>query len=283
MQVDFHKMHGAGNDFVVLDARKRALPLAPARIAALADRRRGIGFDQLVLLQTDEPDATGAADVRVRFFNPDGSEAGACGNASRCVGRLLSAELHRPAIRLRTAAGLLEAVADTDGTVTVDMGAPRFGWDTVPLAREGDTLRVVLDGLPPELPPGAALSMGNPHCSFFLPTAAAVDPVLVGPVVERHPMFPERVNAGFAVVEAPDRLRLRVWERGAGLTLACGSGACAAAVNAHRLGLCGRAVTVELDGGVLGIEWRASDDHVLMSGPAVLSFSGRVELEEFAA
>ena len=263
MRVPFTKMHGAGNDFIVVDARQDAWELPPATIMALAHRRTGIGCDQLVLLGAAE------AGVAMRIFNPDGSEAGACGNATRCVADLLFRQTGARRHTIRTAAGALPCEVLADGQVRVDMGAPRLGWQDIPLAHPADTLHLPLPGDP------AAASMGNPHVTFFGddPDAAARR----GPFVEHDALFPERVNAGFARVLAPDRLRLRVWERGAGLTLACGSGACAAVVNAHRRGLTGRSATVTLDGGVLDVAWR-EDGHVEMTGPVATAFQGCFDL-----
>ncbi len=270
MHVSFHKMHGAGNDFVVLDERARPLGLTPAMVARLADRRTGIGCDQLVLLQTPG-DGPAAGDVRVRFFNADGSEAGACGNASRCVAVLVAGDAAGRSLDLRTNAGLLPARVLEAGLVEVDMGAPGLDWRDLPLARAADTLHLPLPGDP------AGCSMGNPHATVFDDT---VDPATAGPVLERDPLFPERANIGFATILSPERIRLVVWERGAGLTSACGSGACAAAVNAARRGLTGRQVAVEMPGGLLRIAW-GPDGHVRMTGPAILSFSGQVELDHY--
>lgn len=273
MQIFFHKMHGLGNDFVLIDERSRAAALTPTRIAALADRRRGIGCDQLVTLSA--PTVPEAA-VAVRFFNPDGSEAGACGNASRCVASLIAREQNSPTLALQTLGGLLTArILEHDGNggavVTVDMGPPRTDWQAVPLARPVDTLHLPLAGDP------AALSMGNPHATFFVTDLTEAGR---GPALEVDPLFPERANIGFARIDAPDRMRLRVWERGAGFTLACGTGACAAVVNAARRGLGARRMTVEVDGGEMVIAWD-ENDHVLMTGPAQLAFTGTVDPEAF--
>lgn len=262
MRLPFTKMHGAGNDFVVLDARAEPIRLAPAQAAALADRRTGIGCDQVILV---EP-ASGA-DAFMRILNADGSEAGACGNATRCVASLLFDG--RRNLTIRTSAGELATQCLPDGRVRVDMGPALLGWRDVPLAREADTLHLPLKGDP------AACSMGNPHATFFTRDVDLVE--RLGPALERDPLFPERANIGFAHVLAPDRIRLRVWERGAGLTLACGSGACAALVNAYRRGLAGREAEIAMDGGTLAITWR-EDGHVLMTGPVATSFRGTVEL-----
>ncbi|MGI3778880.1 MAG: diaminopimelate epimerase [Janthinobacterium lividum] len=269
MRVPFTKMHGCGNDFVVLDERAHPLDLTPAQAAALCDRRLGIGCDQLVTLT---PVAGDAAAVFMRIRNPDGSEAGACGNATRCVASLVAAETGLDSVTVHTVSGILASERLPDGRVRVDMGAPRLGWRDVPLAREVDTLHLPLPGNP------SALSMGNPHATFFLPDVDAV--ATHGAALERAPLFPERANIGFAHVLAPDRIRLRVWERGAGLTLACGSGACAALVNAARRGLCGRRAEVLMDGGTLEIEWR-DDDRVWMTGPVATSFTGEIDLASF--
>jgi len=260
-------MHGAGNDFVVLDQRAGAAPPPAARIAALADRRRGIGFDQFIILA---PSPAGA-DAAMLIRNADGSPAGACGNATRCVASLLAEESGRDSITLETVAGVLACARLPDGSVRVDMGAPRLGWRDVPLARDMDTSALDYPGAP------AALSMGNPHVTFFVPDLDAIDIARQGPAVENDTLFPDRVNVGFAQITGPSRLRLRVWERGAGLTLACGSGACAALVNAHRRGFMTREAQIDLDGGTLTLEWRASDDHVLMTGPVATAFRGEAD------
>jgi len=267
MSLPFVKMQGAGNDFVVFDARASALELTPALTRRIADRRLGVGCDQLIVI---EPDA-GKADAFMRILNADGSESGACGNATRCVAALLAEESGARVVTIRTVAGLLRAEILGPGLVEVDMGAPRLAWDEVPLAYETDTLHLNL-ALGPVSDP-AACSMGNPHATFFVTDMARLPLDTVGPKLETHRMFPQRANIGFAEVEAPDRIRLRVWERGAGLTLACGSGACATLVNAARRGLTGRRATVVMDGGELLITWTA-DNRVLMRGPAETAFTG---------
>ena len=264
-------MHGAGNDFIVMDTRAARLPLTQTRIAALSDRHTGIGCDQFITL---EPPPAGA-DVFMRIHNSDGTAAGACGNATRCVALLLHGESGQGAYGIQTISGLLPARVQ-QGEVTVDMGPAQLGWDQVPLAHQMDTLHLPLPGAP------AAASMGNPHATLFVEDLASAPVESLGPVLERDALFPARANIGFAQVLAPDRLRLRVWERGAGLTRACGSGACAALVNAHRRGLTGRHAAVEMDGGTLTIEWRL-DGHVLMAGPAVLAFRGSVDLATYPA
>ncbi|HEY8613856.1 MAG TPA: diaminopimelate epimerase [Roseomonas sp.] len=276
MIIPFRKMHGLGNDFVVLDARAAPLPITQARAAAIADRRTGIGCDQFIVM---EPGTEGA-DVFMRIRNPDGSEAGACGNATRCVAELAMAEAGTGAVAIRTIAGILPSERLPDGTVRVDMGLARLGWQDVPLAREMDTLHLPLSADGVSGP--AACSMGNPHATFFVPDLGALDLARIGPVLEHDPIFPERANIGFVQVIAPGHLRLVVWERGAGLTLACGSGACAALVNAARRGLSARAATVSLPGGDLCIEWR-DDGHVLMAGPTATAFTGMIDLDAFPA
>jgi diaminopimelate epimerase len=278
MRVPFRKMHGCGNDFVVFDERPGALGFTPARAAALADRRTGIGCDQFIVIES--PPADSNADAFMRIRNPDGTEAGACGNATRCVASLLSDESRRPHQVIRTIAGNLAADVLPDGRVRVDMGPARLDWTDIPLGRPMDTLHLDL-ALGPLADPAAA-SMGNPHATFFVADLATLRIEDLGPVLEHDTLFPEHANIGFAQVVAPDRIRLRVWERGAGLTLACGSGACAALVNAHRRGLTARRATVLVDGGELTIEWR-DDGHVLMTGPVATAFIGEVMLEAYPA
>ncbi|MBV8614959.1 MAG: diaminopimelate epimerase [Acetobacteraceae bacterium] len=275
MRVPFVKMHGCGNDFVVLDERAGALGLTPARAAGLADRRRGIGCDQLISVEPPPEGSDVAAFMRIR--NSDGAEAGACGNATRCVAALLAPEGGRR-LTIRTLAGDLRALVLTPDRVAVDMGEPGLTWRDIPLAEPRDTLRLDIAAGPLAGP--AAASMGNPHATFFVEDVAAIPLEALGPALERHPIFPERANIGVAQVLAPDRVRLRVWERGAGLTLACGSGACAALVNAHRRGLAGRAATLVLDGGELLIEWLESGQ-VRMTGPVATAFTGSVDLDAY--
>jgi diaminopimelate epimerase len=278
MITGFVKMHGCGNDFVVLDGRAAALGITPARAAALADRRRGVGCDQLIIIEP-APEGFGA-DAFMRIRNPDGAEAGACGNATRCVVEMLARETGRRHQVIRTVAGNLPADLLDDGRVTVDMGPAGLNWTDVPLARRMDTLH--LDLALGAVADPAACSVGNPHATFFVADVDALPVAALGPALEVDPLFSERANIGFAQVLAPERVRLRVWERGAGLTLACGSGACAALVNAHRRGLTARRATVLMDGGELEISWR-DDGHVLMTGPVVTAFSGSVDLAAYPA
>lgn len=258
-------MHGAGNDFVVLDARHVPLPISAQGARWVADRNRGVGADQIILLEPAED-----ADVFMRIINPDGSEAQACGNATRCVARILFEEGQRGAAVLRTLGGLLTVRRTAEGSIEADMGLAKLGWAEVPLSHAVDTLHLPLMGDP------AACSVGNPHATFFVPDLSLVDIRTLGPRLEHDPLFPERANIGFAQVMTPDAIRLSMWERGAGMTLACGSGACAALVNAYRRGLTGRRAAVELPGGTLNITWR-EDGHVLMEGPTAFSFSGELD------
>jgi diaminopimelate epimerase len=274
MTIPFRKMHGLGNDFIVFDARSRPLDVTAADARALTDRHTGIGADTIVVL---EPARTLGADAYVRFINADGGDIGTCGNASRCVAALLFAETGRDRVRLATAAGILDAWKDGPN-VAVDMGPPRFDWSEIPVAYEVDTLHLPLDG---PLSDPVGVNMGNPHAVFFVPDAEAVDIAALGRPVENDPLFPERVNVEVATVQAPDRIRMRVWERGVGITQACGSGACATLVAAARRGLTGRTATLALDGGELSIEWRG-DDHVIMTGPAATSFNGEIEDSQLA-
>jgi diaminopimelate epimerase len=271
--LNFTKMHGLGNDFVIIDGRAQSVAIDETRARELADRHTGIGCDQLIVI---EPARNGDADVFMRIHNADGTEVGACGNATRCVASIIATEAGRSSARIETLAGVLRADIRDPRTVTVDMGEARHDWNAIPLAREQDTLKVDVASGPLACP--VAVNMGNPHAVFFVDDAEAVDLPALGPGLEHHPMFPERANIGVAQLIGADRVRLRVWERGVGITLACGSGACAAGVAAHRRGLTGRKVEVVLDGGCLEIEWRP-DGHVLMTGPVAVSFTGRIEDE----
>jgi diaminopimelate epimerase len=274
MTTGFVKMHGCGNDFVILDGRRGWLALTPTQAAAIADRHTGIGCDQLIVIGSTGP---GAA-AFMQIFNPDGSQAAACGNATRCVASLIGRETGQSSVIIRTSAADLLARLHQDGEIQVDMGPARFDWSDIPLARPMDTLQLDLVAGPVSNP--AAASMGNPHVTFFVDDLAMLPIQQIGPLLEHASLFPERANIGFAQVLDPTTIRLRVWERGAGLTLACGSGACAALVNAHRRGLADRRGRVIVDGGSLLIEW-CDDGHVLMTGPAVTAFTGQVELEAF--
>lgn len=269
MRAAFTKMHGLGNDFVVLDTRTQPLPpISPALARALADRRTGIGCDQLIVLEEST-----AADLRMRIFNADGSEVAACGNATRAV-----AILHGSPAHIETAAGIL-AVQPGEGGAAVDMGEPRFEWEAIPLAYAMDTAAMPVGW--EELEQPAAVNVGNPHAVFFVPNCDAVDLERLGPEIENDPLFPERVNVNVATIENRETIRLRVWERGAGLTRACGTGACATAVAAMRRGLAQREVTVTLPGGSLLIAW-GEDGRITMTGPATESFRGTFDWGDFA-
>lgn len=273
----FLKMNGCGNDFVIFDARAYGgLALKPEQARAIADRHEGVGCDQVIAIERSL-----RGDAFMRIWNADGSEVAACGNAARCVAHALLRESGAaPQVRIETAAGLLLAHAAGD-QLTVDMGSPLLKWEEIPVARPTETIRLEYAAPAPftELlgQPGG-VNMGNPHAIFFVEDAMAAPILQAGPLIEHDPFFPERVNAGFAEVRGTDRIRLRVWERGAGLTKACGTGACAAVVAAHRAGLTARAVTVALDGGELHIEWRAADDRVLMTGPVEIEHEGELSL-----
>jgi len=275
--VPFRKMHGLGNDFVVFNARARPLAITPEAMRLVADRRLGIGCDQLIVIEPPREPGTAAW---MRIHNPDGSEAEACGNATRCIAALLMEEAGAGEVALGTLGGTLRAERRPGGLVAVDMGAPRLGWDEVPLAREIDTLHLPLAAGGVADP--AACSIGNPHATFFVDDVTALDIAAIGPGLERDALFPARANIGFAQILTRDRIRLRMWERGAGITLACGSGACAAVVNAHRRGLTGRSATVVLDGGELAIAWdEATADgpgRVMMTGPVAEVFTGTIAL-----
>jgi diaminopimelate epimerase len=267
----FVKMHGLGNDFVILDSRSRALSVTADAIRAVADRRTGVGCDQFIVI---EPARNAVSDAWMSIYNPDGTEAGACGNATRCVAWLLMREKGAEKVVIETRAGLLDAEARGPMSVAVDMGPARLDWREVPVAEAVDTLHMGIGIGVLQDPVG--VSMGNPHAVFFVDDAEAVDLAALGPVMENHSLFPERANIEVAQVLGEGRIRMRVWERSAGITAACGSGACATLVAAARRGLTGRKAEVVLDGGTLTIEW-LPDDHVLMTGPVALSFTGELD------
>jgi diaminopimelate epimerase len=268
----YFKMNGLGNDFVVLDARPRALALGPDAVRAIADRKEGIGCDQLIALEPSRE-----ADVFMRIWNADGGEVGACGNAARCVAALVAGERNAAEVSIETASGVLGATVNNDNSVTIDMGAPRFAWDQIPLAEPfHDTRRIELQIGPidaPVLHSPSVVNVGNPHAIFWVDDVNAHDLGRFGPLLENHPIFPERANISLAQVTSRNSLKLRTWERGAGLTKACGTAACAAAVAAARKDLAERQVTVELPGGNLFIDW-TKDGHILMCGPAEIEFDG---------
>ncbi len=264
----FIKMHGLGNDFVVLDARIHSLPLSRENVRQLGNRRSGVGFDQLITIERSPK-----ADAFMRIHNADGGEVESCGNAARCIGALLMRELGRDAVSIDTLGGWLNAKGAAQGLVTVDMGQPRFGWQEIPLSRAMDTL--ALDYTYAGYSEPGAVNVGNPHVVFFVPDAEAVPLTEIGPRIEHDPLFPQRINVEFAQMLAPDRIRMRVWERGVGITKACGTGACATLVAAARRKLSARKADVILDGGTLTIEW-TDDDRILMTGPATESFRGEI-------
>jgi diaminopimelate epimerase len=261
----FMKMHGLGNDFVVLDARAGDIALSAALVAAIADRHRGIGFDQLAVI------GAGEGDAHLTFYNADGSTSAACGNATRCIARHLIEETGKSALTLSTARGRLQAVDAGGGLTSVNMGAPQLEWQDIPLAEAMETLELPIEGGP------TATGMGNPHCTFFVEDAEAVPLDRFGPRYEHHPLYPERTNVQVASVIAPDHLRMRVWERGVGVTLASGSSSCAVAVAAARRGLTGRYVRITLDGGTLDVDWR--EDGVWMTGETAHVASGHLTPE----
>lgn len=265
----FVKMHGLGNDFIVIDARY--IPFSPTAEQArfLADRRRGIGCDQIIVL---EPARMPESGVFMRILNADGSETSACGNATRCVGWLIMNETCAASTVIETKAGLLQVWKVSDAVVGVDLGPPGLAACDLPLSTDCDTLHLPLTEGPLTDPVG--VSTGNPHAVFFVSDIEEVDLPTLGPRIEHNPLFPERVNVEIAQILAPDRIRMRVWERGTGITDACGTGACATLVAAVRRSLTGRSADIVLDGGVLSVEWRESNGHILMSGPVTWSFRG---------
>ena len=270
MGLRFTKMHGLGNDFVIVDGRSDDRDLSPATIRAIADRHAGVGCDQFIVLQ--EPEHAGAK-IRMRIHNADGQEVEACGNATRCVADMLFREAVEPPLAIQTTAGVLWATPAGD-QIAVDMGPAKLEWDQIPLTREVDTCHLPLrDG---DFRDPVAVNIGNPHAVFFVDDAEDVPLSELGPRFEHDDLFPNRANIGAAQQTAPNRLRLRVWERGVGLTKACGTGACAAVVAATRRGLVDRQAFVQLDGGTLNVEWRA-DGHVMMTGDASVSFTGDID------
>ncbi len=272
----FLKMHGLGNDFVVFDARDAALALTPAQARGLADRRFGIGCDTVVIIGPGSAEA----DASLRFINADGGEIESCGNATRCVARLLMDERGLSSVRLASRAGLLACRDAGKGLVEADMGPARLEWNEIPLAEAQDTrsFMLPLDGQALAV---SAASMGNPHCILFVPDAEKAPVAALGPKIETHALFPARTNVEFVSVISENRLRMRVWERGIGITLACGTGACAALVAAARLGKSSRKAEIVLDGGSLQIAWRENDGHVIMTGPSTLVYRGQVDLTKF--
>lgn len=256
----FMKMHGLGNDFVVLDWRAQMPELTSGQIIAIADRHMGVGFDQLAVIES------GSQDAHLMFYNADGSTSAACGNATRCIARYLMDESGKDALELTTERGTLLAQKTEEGLVSINMGQPQLVWDEIPLAHEVDTLELPIDGTP------TATGMGNPHCTFFVDDAEVVDLAGEGAKFEYHPLYPQRTNVQFATLVGPNHIRMRVWERGVGVTLASGSSSCATGVAAARKRLTGRKVRIDLDGGTLWIDWR--EDGVWMTGDTAHVFSG---------
>ncbi len=266
--IPFTKMHGLGNDVVVLDARAGDIALDPAEARAIADRRRGIGCDQLIVI---EPPRSDGALAYLHILNADGSEAEACGNGTRCVAATLMEEVGADEVTLETTAGLLRVKMAENEQITVNMGQTRLDWQDIPLAEACDTLHLGIEA--GALCDPVAVNIGNPHCIFFVEDAESIDLARLGPQIEQSSLFPERTNVEVAAVRDEGHIRMRVWERGAGITLACGSGACATLVAAHRRRLAGRKAEITLDGGPLNVEWLESGD-VLMTGPVAISFKG---------
>ena len=270
--IPFRKMNGLGNDFVIIDSRKQSVGLSSVVAAAIADRATGVGCDQIIVLEHAD-----LADVRMRIFNADGSEVAACGNATRCVATLIEPVSQRR-VSIETQGGILRAELRPDGLVSVDMGTPRFAWQDIPLSepvadtRAIDLTHALPDGRILERP--SIVNVGNPHCIFWVGEADSYNLGAFGPVLEHHRLFPARANISLAEIVSHSAIKLRVWERGAGLTRACGTAACATAVAAARTGRTGRIVDVELPGGILHIAWRAEDDHIVMTGPSAFEFAG---------
>lgn len=274
-QIEFLKMHGLGNDFVVLDGRLPGPVLAATDYRAVGDRRRGVGYDQFLTIEAPKD----GGDAFMRIHNPDGTEASACGNGTRCVADLVMEELKTNRIDLETVSGTLACERIEGGRITVDMGPARLEAAAIPLSVETDTLSVEIPNAP--YSGACCVNMGNPHAVFFVDDVEAVTLAEIGPKLELHSIFPNRANIEFAEIRGPELIRMRVWERGAGITAACGTGACAVLVAAARKGLTRRKADVELDGGKLSIEWR-EDGHVLMTGPVATSFRGTLDLDRLA-
>lgn len=275
-------MNGAGNRFGVFDARMNPSFVMCEELAKSIAAKNGVmgalGADQIIVMRAPK---TAAADVFMEIWNADGAEVDACGNASRCIPWIVMKETGKDAIILQTNAGLLATTQKNEFQVAVDMGQPKLGWQDIPLKEYMGTRVIDVKVGPIDAPilarPGA-VNMGNPHCVFFVENAEDVAVAKIGPMIEFHPLFPQQANIGFAEIRSADEIRLRVWERGAGLTLACGTGACAALVAAHRQGRTGRRANVIMDGGTLHIEWRETDDHVIMTGPVELELDSTLDM-----
>lgn len=272
MGLSFIKMHGIGNDFVILDCRKEGQMPSPEIAGLLTDRRRGVGCDQLIpLMPPEDP----AADVYMRILNADGSEVGACGNATRCVGDYIMRETGKDSVTIQTKAGLLHCTRAENGQITADMGIPQLEWQQIPVAFECDTLNLPVKSvykLIKTAPVG--VSMGNPHAVFFMDEVENFPVGEIGPEIEHNSLFPQRTNVEFAKILGRDRIRMRVWERGSGETAACGTGACATLVAAVRRGYVDRKCDIILNGGTLNVYWRETDSRVLMTGPVAYVYKG---------
>lgn len=266
--LEFIKMHGLGNDFVILDARVQPIENKAELSQRLGDRHFGVGCDQIIFLEPAQDNAEYNADVFMRIMNQDGSESGACGNATRCVADIIMTEKNLLSCVIQTKAGFLTCTRADSDLVTVDMGVPKLEWQDIPLAETCDTAYLPLEKTP------VAVNMGNPHCVFFVENVEALDIDSLGKPIEHHALFPERTNVEFVQIINRNHVRMRVWERGSGITLACGSGACATAVACIRRGLTERKITVSMDGGGLTLDWRESDNHVYMTGPVAYVFKG---------
>jgi len=277
MPLPFLKMHGLGNDFVIIDGRQKMFVPDESLCLRIADRHRGVGYDQLIVLG---PPEASEADFFMHMYNADGSKAGACGNATRCVARLFFEETGRSEGVVQTVSGLLKVWREEGDLIAVDFGLPRLAWKEIPLACSLPTDNVTFDGLP--VPPACCVNMGNPHAVFFVPDVEAIALEEIGPKIEHHPLFPERTNVEFAQILSPTAIRMRVWERGTGITQACGSGSCATLVAAVRRGLSARQAAIHLDGGLLKVTWREADKHVILTGPTALSFKGELSDELLA-
>jgi diaminopimelate epimerase len=277
----FIKMHGLGNDFVILDGRERPVPLEPLEIEIIASRNTGIGCDQLLVLGPSEN-----ADAYMHIFNADGTEADACGNGARCVAKLLMKQMESDKVTLETNAGILSGFDAGEGLVTVDMGSVKTNWEEIPMAEEKDTLHVDIEisqedsEEDPLIWDPIAVNVGNPHLVFLVKNPNAIDLESIGPVIENSDLFPEGINVGMALINGDDTIRLRVWERGVGITSACGTAACAALVAAVRREHMGRSAVVEMDGGALGVHWREDNGHVMLTGPTTTSFEGEFNIAD---
>lgn len=273
MKLEFRKMHGLGNDFIIIDGRSENVQLDKTQIRFLCERRTGIGCDQLVIMNKAKP----GGDIALEIFNADGQEVQACGNASRCVAWLLMNETGKNIVKLETASGVLECTRQNNA-VCIDMGVPRFQWSEIPLAYQADSTALQLD-IKGWDHTGICVNTGNPHIVFFVNDLDKIDIGTLGPKVENHPVFEQKTNVEFARVISPGHIRMRVWERGVGITRACGTGACATAAAAIKQELAHREVTIELDGGNLDISWSRSNNHIYMSGPVSYVFDGIIEID----